>query len=93
MLSHYINDRYYGGDDEYTDEYEGGIENKTVILFVVGVMAGLMAMVVFLYVSRNMSGCLSSFISHLRPDFLQDNQLREAHMSQHVSVQRRNTYL
>lgn len=91
MLSHYINDRYYGGD-EYAEEYEGGLENKTVILFVVGVMAGLMAMVVFLYVSRKMSGCSSHFISHLRPDFVEGNDFKEIPMNQHRSVQRRNTY-
>ena len=40
MLSHYINDRYYGGDDsEYNEEYQGGLDTKTALLFVFGLVS------------------------------------------------------
>ncbi len=83
MLSNYINDKYHGG---------GAMDCASVVFFMIGVFAGLLAMVVFLYISRKMTGCLSSFISHMRTDKLEVNDKRDMGMSEIPGVHRRRVY-
>ena len=94
MLSNYINDKYYGGDDnEYSDnEYDGGLDAKTVSFFVIGLVLGLMAMVLFLYISRTMSKCSNHFISHLRSDYLEGNDFKETSFNQSQGIKRNNVH-
>lgn len=84
MLSNFISDKYHGGNDNsIEDEYSGGAMSGALSLFG-GALLGLVIIIIFLYLSRHMTSCSSSFISHLDnrsfEDYhIQNNEMREQH--------------
>ena len=84
MLSHYINDKYYGGDENS----ECGLDLKKIMFFVLGLGLGLLAIVVFLHITRKLTKCSANFISHLRADGFEEKSFKDTLPNQEKTVNR-----